>query len=399
MANMQHLDMLQQGGKVWNRWRETSSELEPDLSGANLRGADLKNFDLRGVNLMEANLREVKFHWASLHQAHLRKADLKGAIFVETDMSDTNLCWTDLREASFKRLNLRNADLSWANLKDASLREVNLQQANLRNTDFRCATLRDVDLNHADLREAYLSSAEFIDVNLEGADLREADLRGAHLLKANLKHANLSESHIYGISAWDLTIDDTTNQRDLVLTDWDEPTVTIDGFNVAQFMYLFLHTPQIPSIFEAVTSQIVLILGRFGAERKAELDTLRAALRKKNYLPVLVDVKKPDSQKFLSMLNVLGHISRCILADFTQPQTMLEAAEYLAAATTAPFLPLLAAEEVEEPSLLPRLRAQYSHILPTQIYATTGELSAIFEQQSVFLMRTRARSDSSLSDL
>ena len=162
---------------------------------------------------------------------------------------------------------------------------------------------------------------------------------------------------------------------------------------------LFLHTPQIPSIFEAVTSQIVLILGRFGAERKAELDTLRAALRKKNYLPVLVDVKKPDSQKFLSMLNVLGHISRCILADFTQPQTMLEAAEYLAAATTAPFLPLLAAEEVEEPSLLPRLRAQYSHILPTQIYATTGELSAIFEQQSVFLMRTRARSDSSLSDL
>jgi len=389
MANTQHLDMLQQGGKVWNRWRETVGELEPDLSGANLKGSDLRNFDLRGVNLMEANLRDVKFHWANLHQAHLRKADLRGAIFVETDMSEANLCWSDLRETSFRRVNLRNADLSWANVKDASLREVNLQQANLRNTDFRCAMLRETDLNHADLREAYLSSAEFIDVNLEGADLREADLRGAHLLKANVKHANLSESHIYGISAWELTIDETTNQRDLVLTDWDEPTITIDGFNVAQFMYLFLHTPQIPSIFETVTSQIVLIVGRFGAERKAVLDRLRGALRERNYLPVLLDAKKPERQKFSTLLTVLGHVSRCILADFTQPQTMLEAAECLAAATTAPFLPMLGADAVQEPSLLPRLRAQHPHILPTFTYATIGDLSTIFEQQTLLPIQKR----------
>ncbi len=397
MANTQHLDILQQGGKAWNRWRETASELEPDLSGANLKGADLRNFDLRCVNLMEANLRDVKFHWASLHQAHLRKADLKGAMFVETDLSKANFCWADLREASFKRVNLRNADLSWANLKDASLREVNLQQANLRNTDFRCATLREVDLNHVDLREAYLSSAEFIDVNLEGADLREADLRGAHLLKAVLKHADLSECHIYGISAWELTIDDTTNQRDLVLTDWDEPTVTIDGFNVAQFMYLFLHTPQIPSIFEAVTSQIVLIIGRFGTERKAALDTLRAALRDRHYLPLLLDFKKPDSRNFLSMLKILGHVSRYILADFTQPQTMLDAAEYLVTTTRIPFLPLLAAEELQEPPLLPRLRAQYSNILPTFIYANTAELSALFDQQILSPLQARFQAGLSVS--
>ncbi|GAK50044.1 Gll2892 protein [Candidatus Moduliflexus flocculans] len=397
MANTQHLDIFQQGGKIWNRWRETAGELEPDLSGANLKNADLRNFDLRGVNLMEANLRDAKFHWATLHQAHLRKADLKGAVFVETDLSEANLCWTDLREASFRQVNLRNADLSWANLKEASLRETNLQQANLRNTDFRCAILRETDLNHADLREAYLSSAEFIDVNLEGADLREADLRGAHLLKANLKHANLSESHIYGISAWELMMDETTNQRDLVLTDWDEPTVTIDGFNVAQFMYLFLHTPQIPSIFETITSQIVLIVGRFGAERKPVLDALRGALRERNYLPVLLDIKKPEGQKFSTLLTVLGHISRCILADFTQPQTMLDAVECLAAITSAPLLPMFDAEALQEPPLLPRLRARYSHILPTFTYATPGDLSAIFEQHTSLPIHKRFQSGLSLS--
>ena len=109
-------------------------------------------------------------------------------------------------------------------------------------------------------------------------------------------------------------------------------------------------------------------------------------------------MKKPESQKFLSILNVLGHVSRCILADFTQPQTMLEAAEYLATRTTAPFLPLLAAEETKEPALLPRLRAQYSNILPTFTYANTGELSAMFEQQTVLPMWKRVQSGLSLSD-
>ncbi len=378
MANTQHLEMIEQGGKVWNRWRETSAEPEPDLSAANLKGADLRNTDLSGVNLMEANLREAKFHWANLRGANLRKADLKGAIFVETDLRDANFSWADLREADFKRANLRNALLSWANMKEASLKEVDLQQANLLNADLRCAVLRESSLKQADLREAYLSNAEFVGVNMESADLREADLRGAHLLHVSLKHADLSECRIYGISAWELEVDDTTNQQDMILTDWDEPIITIDGFNVAQFMYLFLHTPQIPKIFEAITSQIVLLLGRFGAERKAVLDTLRMEFRQRDYLPVLLDFQKPESEEFMGMVSILGHVSRYVIADLTQPQNLARTAEHLLRAARLPFLPILTRGS-ETPTALGMMTLQReTNLLAPVWYADPQELRDVF---------------------
>ena len=381
MANTQHLELIEQGGKVWNRWRETAAEPEPDLSSANLKGADLRNTDLSGVNLMEANLREAKFHWANLRGANLRKADLKGAIFVETDLRDSNLSWADLRESDFKRTNLQNAALSWANVKEASLKEVDLRQANLRNADFRFAVLRETNLKEADLREAYLSNAEFVNVNMEGADLREADLRGAHLLHASLKHADLSECRIYGISAWELDVDDTTNQQDMILTDWDEPIITIDGFNVAQFMYLFLHTPQIPKIFEAVTSQIILLLGRFGQERKPILDTLRNELRQHDYLPVLLDFQKPESQEFMGMVSILGHVSRAIIADLTQPQNLVHTADHLLYTANIPFQPILTTGEQSSEASAILARQQDGKMLEPIWYADAQELRGVFQER------------------
>ena len=52
---------------------------------------------------------------------------------------------------------------------------------------------------------------------LRGADLSEADLRGASLQQAtlvetNLKGAVLDGCRIYGISAWDLELDEDTKK-------------------------------------------------------------------------------------------------------------------------------------------------------------------------------------------
>src|SRR5713226_5348220 len=63
-----------EGGRLWNEWREKNPTVQPDLRGANFSGAELGNADLVGADLSGANLREV-----DLTGGHLRKVNLAGA--------------------------------------------------------------------------------------------------------------------------------------------------------------------------------------------------------------------------------------------------------------------------------------------------------------------------------
>ncbi len=391
MANKEHLDLLKQGGKVWNNWRETSSIKKPDLSSAQLSKMDLKNFDLSWVALMDANLQGSNLQWANLRRANLRKADLRRTILREANLSWANLSWVNLRESYLRRANFRKADLSWANLKECNLREADLREADLRNADLRATNLRGANLKGANLREAYLSDAELIEADLEQADLREADLRGAHLLKANLKHANLAGCHVYGISSWDARVDETTNQDNLVVTDWDEPTVSVDTFPVAQFIYLLLHHPILPRIFKAATTEIVLILGRFGPERRTILDTLRTSLRQHQYLPLLLDFAKPDSEQFTEMISILAHMACFVIADFTSSPTILPAAAHIIRAHTLPFQPILHLHAQPEPPMLTSLHNHHDTVLETVCYADSQELAAIFQLQILTPLKRKAQ--------
>lgn len=40
MANQEHVEILKQGVKTWNKWRDDNDDITPDLSGVTLRGAD-----------------------------------------------------------------------------------------------------------------------------------------------------------------------------------------------------------------------------------------------------------------------------------------------------------------------------------------------------------------------
>jgi hypothetical protein len=46
MANPDHLQILQQGVKAWNAWRDQHTDIEPDLGGAALYRADLRGATL-----------------------------------------------------------------------------------------------------------------------------------------------------------------------------------------------------------------------------------------------------------------------------------------------------------------------------------------------------------------
>jgi len=76
------------------------------------------------------------------------------------------------------------------------------------------------------------------------------------------------------VSAWGLKLP-RAKQQNLIITRNDEPEITVDNIEVAQFIYLLLHNETIRDVIDTVTSKVVLILGRFTDERKAVIDAVR----------------------------------------------------------------------------------------------------------------------------
>jgi Pentapeptide repeats (8 copies) len=168
-----------------------------------------------------------------------------------------DLCEANLDGADISGANLGLADLSWAELSGANLHEASLESANLNG-----ANLSDADLSVANLVRADLYRA-----NLNGANLSRASLQTATLVGTYLAGADLTGCRIYGVSAWGLILE-RAKQQNLVITDWDEPAITVDDIEVAQFIYLMLRNQKIHNLIDTITAKAVLILGRFTDERK-----------------------------------------------------------------------------------------------------------------------------------
>ena len=104
----------------------------------------------------------------------------------------------------------------------------------------------------------------------------------------------------------------------------DEPEVTTDDLEVAQFIYLLLHNEKLQRVIDTITSKVVLILGRFSSERKMVLDALRDELRKRNYVPVVFDFEKPRSGTTINTVTLLARMARFVIADISDAKSVLQ---------------------------------------------------------------------------
>ena len=320
MANQEHLDLLKQGSSAWYAWRVQHKEVEPDLSGADLSRADLSRADL-------------------------------------------------------SRANLFDADLIGANLTEANLSDAFLQNANLSD-----ATLFVANLSNVTLREAFLMFANLSNANLFGANLSDATLYGATLVGTNFTDAILTGCHIYGIAAWKVKLTGAT-QDSLVITPEDEPEITVDNLKIAQFIYLLLDNQEIRDVIDTIAKKAVLILGRFTSEQKTVLDALRDELRRRGYLPILFDFKKPSSRNLTETVSTLAHLSRFIIADLTDPRSIPNELRAIIPILRVPVQPLL--HILEEPYGMFEDFRDYPWVLPTHRYTNLNNLLASLQRNVI----------------
>ena len=332
MANPEHLEILKQGVEVWNKWRAENPGAIVDLEGANLTGA----------NLAKANLM----------RATLFNADLTGA----------NLTEVDFRIADLWRVNLTGANLTKANLLGAFL--------------------NGAWLNKATLTKANFGSAVLLGADLTGADLRSANLRGANLTETNLEGANLTNCSIYGVSAWNVNLHET-KQSNLIITPPNEPEITVDNLEVAQFVYLLLNNKKIRDVIDTIGEKGVLILGRFTSERKAVLDSIRNELRNMGFVPMMFDFEKPTQRDFTETIKTLAGLSRFIIADITNPKSSPLELQATMPDYMIPFVPII--HEDEQPFAMFRdLKQKYGNwVLDVLQYDSADNLVKVIDKAVV----------------
>jgi uncharacterized protein YjbI with pentapeptide repeats len=381
-----------------------------NLSNANLSGADLSWVFLIGADISYAKLGEIILNNANLSNANLIGADLRMAKFVGANLSEADLSRCDLSRSNLSNADLKGCNLSQANLSKADLSNANLiEEAKLCESDLSYAILINANLIGADLGRAILiganltganlSKADLSNANLSGADLSKADLSEANLNCANLdnailkdviltnailvstnfENANLIGSHVYGISAWNLNLKGA-EQSDLVITPLNEPVITVDNLEVAQFIYLMLHNEKIRDIINTIGKKGVLILGRFTpADRKEVLDAIREKLRQKDYVPIVFDFERPTDRDFTETIKTLAGMCRFIIADITNPKSSPLELQAIVPDYMIPLVPIIQGNE--DPFSMFENLLKYEWVIKKPLkYDSVSDLIEVFEE-------------------
>ena len=246
-----------------------------------------------------------------------------------------------------------------------------------------------MDLSFADLSSASLSEVNLVEANLRSANLRGARLSGAILIRTDLRQADLTGCRVYGTSVWDAQLEGST-QSDLIVTHLRQPNITVDNLEVAQFLYLILNNETIRMAIDAITSKVVLILGRFTPAREAVLHAIRNELRQRNYLPVLFDFPKPANRDLTETISTLAHMSRFVIADITDAKSIPQELERIIPdLPSVPVQPLLLSSQ-HEYGMFEHFR-RYPWVLAPFLYENQSALLTAIGERVIGPAEAKAR--------
>jgi hypothetical protein len=259
--------------------------------------------------------------------------------------------------------------------------KLELMRANFSEADLSEADLSEARLGGADLSRANLSRANLSKANLSGTNLSEASLESSTMVNTDLTGADLTGCRIYGASAWGPKLKET-KQQNLVITPENEPTVTVDNIEVAQFIYLLLNNQKVRDVIDTIGKKGVLLLGRFTEGRIAILERLREKLRNLGYVPMVFNFDKPETKDFTETVRLLANLSHFVIVDITNPRSTPLELQGTVPDYMVPFVPIL--KKGQEPfSMFADLQNKYDWVLDVIVYPSTDRLIEVLENEIV----------------
>lgn len=128
-------------------------------------------------------------------------------------------------------------------------------------------SMQGADFSGADLTGAIfwrvdLAGASFCDAIPDGAEFEQASLERTQMVATSVPGTIFRKVSVYGIAAWYVRSDDKTIFEDVMVRGPRSGPIEVDHPEIAQFIYMLVHSPTIRRVLDAVTAKAVLILGR-----------------------------------------------------------------------------------------------------------------------------------------
>ena len=170
---------------------------------------------------------------------------------------------------------------------------------------------------------------------------------------------------------------------DQVITPENEPTVTVDNIEVAQFIYLLLHNEKIRDVIDTIGKKGVLLLGRFTEGRMMVLERLREKLRDLGFVPMVFNFDKPETKDFTETVRLLCNLSHFVIVDITNPRSAPLELQATVPDYMVPFAPIL--QHGEQPfSMFADLQNRYDWVLQAVVgYPSVDRLIEVLEDEIV----------------
>jgi uncharacterized protein YjbI with pentapeptide repeats len=294
-------------------------------NGRDLRAIDLSNNSRLGrAKLNETNISNANFNNSNLVEAELNNTIAIGSNFYKATLSFAKLNEAILKEAIFIGAVMFGVEMKGADLEGADLTNVLLQDANISNSKFNNeVSLDGADLNGVEAKQTTFNNCELNGANFFMANLTESEFNNSVLTNSIFNGADITKTkiincNIYGISAWGIKTNENTIIKDLIIS--ENPLITVDDIEIAQFIYLILNNKQISKIITSMRTKVVLILGSFRENEKKTLDLAKEIVLKnsRGYIPMVFDFDPSTLQTLIDTIRVLELLSRFIIIDLTR---------------------------------------------------------------------------------
>jgi hypothetical protein len=187
-----------------------------------------------------------------------------------------------------------------------------MRGSKIESTCFKDSNFLNVDFSYCSAEET-----EFINCKIQNCNLSNISF-----IKSDFTNSLLENCRVYGISSWDVVLDNTVQKNLIITKSEDLNPISVESIEIAQFLYLLINNIKLRSVIDTLTTKIVLILGRFTIKRKSILDKIKCELRKYDFVPVLFDFEKPNTLDITETIQILANMSKFIIADLSDAKSI-----------------------------------------------------------------------------